>query len=102
MSSRNSTNPLEASAPIRPAVSHRKPRTDLYTVLLVISLLAILIGILFLYLQLNRFDFKTEAPRVAAARQAEKTEAFLSARGEHFSILNNKGISATPYLTYLT
>ena len=37
---------------------YRKPRADLYTVLLVIALLAVLIGILFLYLEMDTYDFK--------------------------------------------
>ena len=58
MSTPKSTNPLETSAPIRPTVSHRKPKADMYTVLLVISLIAVLLGILFLYLHMGRYDFK--------------------------------------------
>lgn len=37
---------------------YRKPRADLYTVLLVLALLAVLIGILFLYLEMETYDFK--------------------------------------------
>jgi hypothetical protein len=35
----------------------RKPRADLYTILLVIALLAILVAILFLYLHMQSYNF---------------------------------------------
>jgi hypothetical protein len=38
--------------------SYRKPRPDLYTILLVIALLAILVAILFLYLHMQAYEFK--------------------------------------------
>jgi hypothetical protein len=41
-----------------PAEQYRKPEADLYTVLLVIALIAVLIGILFLYLEMGTYDFK--------------------------------------------
>jgi hypothetical protein len=48
-----------------PAGAHRKPRADLYTALLVIALVAILIGILFLYLEMDLYEFKLQgAPPV--------------------------------------
>ncbi len=72
MSTPKSTNPLETSAPIRPTVSHRKPKADMYTVLLVISLIAVLLGILFLYLHMGRYDFKFKGGlAVVMASEAE-------------------------------
>jgi hypothetical protein len=48
-----------------PAGLHRKPGPDLYTVLLVIALVAILVGILFLYLEMAVYEFKIQgAPPV--------------------------------------
>jgi hypothetical protein len=44
------------AAPVAPR--YQKPQADLYTVFLVIALLALLIGILFLCLDMNTFDFK--------------------------------------------
>jgi hypothetical protein len=41
-----------------PAGPRRKPQADLYTVLLVIALLAVLIGILFLYLEMDLYKFE--------------------------------------------
>lgn len=66
MSPRKSTNTLET-----PAVSvgpRRKPRADLYTVLLVIALIALLVGILFLYLEMDLYEFKLKGgPSVVRA-----------------------------------
>lgn len=72
MSTPKSTNPLETSAPIRPTVSHRKPKVDMYTVLLVMSLIAVLLGILFLYLHMDHYDFKFKGgPIVMMTKEAE-------------------------------
>ena len=46
------------TAAVAPAGPYRKPKTDLYTVLLAISLIAIGIGILFLYLEQDTYDFQ--------------------------------------------
>ena len=59
MSPRKSTETLAAPASA-PAGPHRKPRPDLYTVLLVIALVAVLIGILFLYLEMGLYEFKLQ------------------------------------------
>jgi len=45
------------AAPVSTGV-HRKPKADLYTVLLVIALVAIIIGIVFLYLEMQLYEFK--------------------------------------------
>jgi hypothetical protein len=59
VSPQKSTNTLEA--PVRtPAGPHRKPRADLYTVLLVIALIAILVAITFLWLELSYYGYKTK------------------------------------------
>jgi hypothetical protein len=51
--------PASALAPDpAPAGQYRKPQADLYTVLLVVALIAVLIGILFLYLEMQTYDFK--------------------------------------------
>ena len=47
----------KAAAPA-PAGPYRKPQPDLYTVLLVLSLIAVLIGILFLYLEQETYEFQ--------------------------------------------
>jgi hypothetical protein len=49
-----------------PGGTYRKPRADLYTILLVIALLAILVAILFLYLHMQSYNFEIKAgPPVA-------------------------------------
>ena len=104
MSTPKSTNPLETSAPIRPTVSHRKPKADMYTVLLVIALIAVLLGILFLYLHMGRYDFKLKGGlAMVVASEAEvgnqgRSEVVLSARAGqapplHVPIPNLQSIS---------
>lgn len=63
----------KAAAPA-PAGPYRKPQPDLYTVLLVLSLIAILIGILFLYLEQETYEFKFKngAPPVAMVKDQGK------------------------------
>jgi hypothetical protein len=51
------TNPTTA-APGAPPQQYRKPRADLYTLLLAVALLAILVGILFLYWDNQVFEWK--------------------------------------------
>jgi hypothetical protein len=41
--------------------NYPKPRADMYTVLLVIALLAILVAILFLYLHMQSYNFEIKA-----------------------------------------
>jgi hypothetical protein len=57
VSPRKSSETLETLVPTS-AGPRRKPRADLYTVLLVIALVAVLIGILFLYLEMGLYEFK--------------------------------------------
>jgi hypothetical protein len=46
----------------------RKPKADLYTVFLVIALVAVLLGILFLFLEMQAYEFKLKgAPPVGMA-----------------------------------
>jgi len=45
---------------------YRKPRPNVYTVMLLVSLLAILFGTLLLYLHMQRYDFRLNgAPAVS-------------------------------------
>lgn len=64
-----STNALES--PVRsPSGPHRKPKADLFTVLLAIALVAVLVAILFLWLEVKAYDYKsTGAPRVATVER---------------------------------
>jgi hypothetical protein len=52
VSPQNSTNPLDTAAPVQASTSSRRNKTkpDLYTVLLVIALVAVVLGIVFLWL----------------------------------------------------
>jgi hypothetical protein len=67
VSPQKSSNTLEA--PVRaPSGPHRKPKADLYTVLLAIALLAVLVAILFLWLEMRSYEFKSKgAPAVPMA-----------------------------------
>jgi hypothetical protein len=59
------------AAPVSTGV-HRKPKADLYTVLLVIALVAVLIGIVFLYLEMQAYDFKFQGgPTVVSNQPSE-------------------------------
>jgi hypothetical protein len=59
VSPQNSNSTLETPAPVA-ARPHRKPQADLYTILLVLALLAVLVGILFIYLYMKAYEFKTD------------------------------------------
>ena len=67
VSPQKSTNTLEA--PVRtPAGPHRKPRPDLYTVLLALALVAVLVAIVFLWLEMSAYDYKSKGgPPMAMA-----------------------------------
>jgi hypothetical protein len=54
------SNPTLTEAPGREP-RYRKPTADLYTVLLVIALLAILVSILFCHLELTLYDYETKS-----------------------------------------
>lgn len=47
-----------ASSSKKPGGPYRKPRADVYTVLLVFALIALLLGILCLYLEMDMYDWK--------------------------------------------
>jgi hypothetical protein len=58
LSSPNSTKPDQASA----GPLYRKPRADVFTMLLVLALLAILLAIAALYAVMKEYDFVFKAP----------------------------------------
>jgi hypothetical protein len=78
----NSTSTLQTPTPARSAGSHRKPKADLYTVFLVVALLAVLLGILFLCLYMNDYNWQLKgAPAVTmggTAISGERLAACLS------------------------
>ena len=56
---------------------YRKPRADIYTILLIIAMVALVIGILFLSLEMAQYDWEFKGgPRVTWLQQAH---AFASA-----------------------
>ena len=57
----------QADFPMSPVgASGRKPKTSIYTVMMIISLVALLVGMVFLYLEIRRFGgFGTVRGRVA-------------------------------------
>jgi hypothetical protein len=70
VSPQKSTNTLEA--PARAAAGpHRKPRADLYTILLVIALLAILVAIAFLWLELSAYKYESKGGPTAPMVRVE-------------------------------
>lgn len=71
---RKSTEAQQAPARA-PAGPFRKPQADLYTVLLVIALLAVLVGILFLYLEMNAYEFKYQGGPSVAMPPAPSSKA---------------------------
>ena len=61
MSQANSNLSPFGDQPQQQTARYRKPRPDLYTMLLVIAWIAILLGILVLYLELSEYDFEFRA-----------------------------------------
>jgi hypothetical protein len=56
-----------ANSSNQPGGSYRKPKADVYTVLLVITLIALLIAILVLYFEMDMYEWKLEGgPTVSA------------------------------------
>ncbi len=70
MSPQKLNSPQRAAAP----ASYRKPRPDFYTVLLVIALVALLIGILFLFLELNFYGMNVKAGPSVGLLQSTLTD----------------------------
>lgn len=59
---------VEFDMPAPPAIAGRKPKTSIYVALLVFSLVALLLGCLFLFLEIKRYGgFGAVKGRVAAA-----------------------------------
>ncbi len=52
---------------------YRKPRADLYTVLLILALIAILLAIICLYLEMKMYDFEFKGAPVAASLEVSVT-----------------------------
>ncbi len=70
MSQANSDRSPFGDQPQQHAPRYRKPRPDLYTMLLVIAWIAILLAILVLYLELSEYNFEFTAARAMPAAPA--------------------------------
>jgi hypothetical protein len=72
---------VEFDMPAPPVITGRKPKTSVYVVLLVISLVALLVGCLFLFLEIKRYGgFGAVRGRVAQAALSENPEFALQPR----------------------
>ena len=54
---------LRATDPGKPSGPFRKPRADLYTMMLLVALLALVIGTVSLYFEFQRLESRAQAPR---------------------------------------
>ncbi len=65
--------PVEKPVAARAAAPlYQKPRADLYTVLLTIALLALLVGILYLCLEMSQFGFNLKGAPAVTLRMAQQ------------------------------
>ena len=69
----------------KPGGPYRKPRADVYTVLLILALIALLLGIVCLYAEMEMYEWKLKGgPRVRADRpeiiQLASAESFATSR----------------------
>ena len=69
--------PISDDEPVAPR--YRKPQADLYTVLLIIALLALILGIVCLYFINDMYDWKTDgAPRATVIMERVDGEPALA------------------------
>ncbi len=74
MSQANSDPSPFEEQPQQQAPRYRKPRADLYTMLLLIAWIALLLGILVLYLEMKEYNFEFKgAPAMLTAPDAVPT-----------------------------
>lgn len=55
----------------------QKPRSDIYTALLAVGLTALILGIVMLVLEMNKFDWDIKASKVPRTAAAEQSIAWL-------------------------
>ena len=79
-----------------PAGPYRKPQPDLYTVLLVLSLIAILIGILFLYLEQETYEFKFKGGPPVAMLRDQGSEI----RGQGYEQLAGNEVGSSSFIIH--
>jgi hypothetical protein len=77
--------------PVAPARQFRKPKADVYTMMLVASLIAIILAIVCLYAEMKDYDFDFKsAPRPASAPAVE-TQSMVAHNTEYlrFSVTSS-------------
>ncbi len=74
----------------------RKPRADVYTVLLVISLLAIILATVVLWLVMQTYDYKIKGGPVAVGVQRSAVSVQLSAFSVQRSASSSERIAEVP------
>ncbi len=87
-----------ASSSKQPTGPYRRPKADVYTVLLILALVAIVVGILCLYFELDMYQWKFKGgPSVGADRPSTQYAA-VSAASEFIAAVPAAGsdIAAVP------
>jgi hypothetical protein len=71
-------------------VVYSKPQPNVYTMLLVIALLALIVGIVFLYQFMSDYQFKIKDPRIPPISQVRESSGLASNRvqGSGFRMYN--------------
>ena len=68
-------------------VVYSKPQPNVYTVLLVLALLALIVGIVFLYRFMEEYQFKIKGgPSVSMASQVEQSSGRVCNEGSGFRV----------------
>ncbi len=63
------SSPRQSSNSSKPRGPYRKPRADIYTVLLALALAAVLIGLTFLVLEMDLYDWKFKGGPTASLQR---------------------------------
>ena len=62
----------------------QKPRTDVYTIMLILSLIAIIAGCVFLYLEIREYNGQTGGPAAQLSAPQQTTLALAGRPGSLF------------------
>ena len=88
-------SPLESNP--RPRGPYRRPRADIYTVLLLLTLFALLIGILCLYFEMDAYNFEFKGgPTVSAERSTMVAIVVVRSANQRFVRGANNDCPLTP------
>ena len=78
---------VEFDMPAPPAIAGRKPKTSVYVILLVIAFLALVVGCLFLFLEIKRYGgFGAVTGRVAQAASSADAGSHVAAAYESLAV----------------